>query len=415
MTRGDRVQSTVLVVAPEFPAINQPWIDTYLEQLLLQGIEPRIFSTNKNPSIYHEKVDQLNLRKKVLALSLDKGALIKAALKNFYNPKLIYRAWRLVKEFPAHEQSLLANFLIALQFTTNKHLVADCHLIHSHSEILAYRFLFLSELLEVPLVLTFHGLPPVGVGQLSASKRRVLYDRVSKVFVNTEFAKAQVCSLGCDPGKVVVIPQGLPVNDFSFRKREAPSVGESLHILSVGRYHRDKGQAYALLSARRLLDARCPVRWSFVGVGPDLQRLQKLAKRLSLEPHVVFHQGLPSEDLKRLYSEAHLFVFTSIDSPGGHVETQGVVLQEAQASGCIPIASRVGGIPECIHDREDALLVRQRSSRQLSDAIQFMRAHPDLWQQYQEAGRRNVEVNYSADTVGKQIAECLRSLMRSET
>lgn len=398
-----------LIIAPQFPAINQPWIDTYLEQLLVHRIEPSIYS-NSRATHYSPKVDRLELRKRVLPLSLERGDVFKGAICAVAAGRVSRKLIRDVTSLGGRGRVRLANLISGLHLSNAP--IDPIDFIHSHDEILAYRFLILAKVRSVPLILTFHGLPPVGVTQLSTDKRKVLYQEISLVIVNTEYAKHQVCGLGCDPAKVRVLPQGLPIAEFPFQSRRAPDAGEQLALLTVGRFHRDKGQGYVLIALRRLLDSGLQARWDFVGVGPDLDRLRKLARRLSLEAHVGFHVALPPDRLREFYCSSHLFVLPSVDNPGGHVETQGVVLQEAQASGCIPIASRVGGIPECLNDQIDALLFKQKSSRDLVEKISWMVSHPDVWEGFQREGRKNVESNYSSSVIGEKMASLLKGLSK---
>jgi glycosyltransferase involved in cell wall biosynthesis len=294
-------------------------------------------------------------------------------------------------------------------FIRNSSLIGECFIVHSHDEIQAFYFRYFSALRKIPLVTTFHGLPPSGVGQLSAEKRKVLYEYVALVLVNTQFAKDQVCRLGCDESKVRIMPQGLPIDDFPFCPRALPESEEVLQLLTVGRFHRDKGQGYGLLALKRLVNNGIRVHWTFVGVGQDIGRLKKLVSKLGLAENVTFLQGVSSEDLLEFYRTAHIFVLSSNVSPGSHIETQGVVLQEAQASGCVPIASAVGGIPECINHQRDGLLVRQKSSRAIFSAVKYLLARPEEWSKYQCAGRANVEQNFSADVVGEQMSRVLKN------
>lgn len=403
MSRAYR--NKVLVVAPQFPAINQPWIDTYLEQLLAQGLEPLIYSAVDKLGKYSSKVDALQLRQRIVPLSLSIASVIKGALGVSQAQSLCLITDISRRLSGGGMREFLSGILTSLYFVRAP--LDEIHIIHSHDEILAYRFLYLASLRNVPIVLTFHGLPPAGIGQLSDRKRGLLYRSLAKVIVNTEFAKQQVCSLGCSPDKVIILPQGLPIGDFPFVSRLAPGAGARLKLLTVGRYHRDKGQAYALLALKRLLLKGISAEWTFVGVGPDLSRLKGLVEKLGLTNDVRFLVALPPEELKQLYQQSHLFVLPSVINPGGHIETQGVVLQEAQASGCIPIASNVGGIPECVNDGRDALLVKQKSSRDLVRKIEFLMMNPDRWNSFQQAGRFNVVENLSADVIGRKMAQLL--------
>ncbi len=117
--------------------------------------------------------------------------------------------------------------------------------------------------------------------------------------------------------------------------------------------------------------------------------------------------------IRELYKKCHLFVLPSLSNHNIDelVETQGVVLQEAQACGCIPIATRVGGIPDSVHDRKDALLIQDRSHKEIADAIWYMLQHPEIWRSYQREGRRNVEKKFPADIIGKRMAKVLSEII----
>jgi glycosyltransferase involved in cell wall biosynthesis len=395
----------VLVLAPQFPAANQPWIDTYLEKLLVNGLEVSILSTNNEIGPYSSKVDSLRLRDRVLPISLGPLDVLRGALGSLLKFRLadIRSALNVASHFSGGVASFLSALVYALYFQDCE--FGEIALIHSHDEILAYRFLLLARLRKVPLVLTFHGMPPSDVRQLSAEKRNALYRELSAVFVNTGFSRQQVVNLGCPAEKIIVLPQGLCIEDFPFFVRSAPGSGEVLRVLTVGRYHRDKGQAYALVALARLLRAGVSVEWTFVGVGLYLPRLQRLAARLGVERNVRFLTELPQDEVKPLYQACHLFVLPSVAA-----ETQGVVLQEAQASGCIPVATCVGGISECVANGKDAFLVRPRSSRQITHTVLALLSDPDIWLTVQQTGRQRVEQLFSADVIGKRMAIELRRL-----
>jgi colanic acid/amylovoran biosynthesis glycosyltransferase len=283
----------------------------------------------------------------------------------------------------------------------------DVNIIHSHSEALSHRFVVLAEILDVPLVVTFHGLPPRGVPQLSAERREELYRYVHKVIVNTNFAKKQVLAFGCSPEKIEVLPQGLPIENFLFNPAPVPAKGEPLRMLSVGRFHREKGQHYSLLALKRLLNDGICAHWSFVGSGPDLVKIKELVHKLNIHEYVTFYENVSPEKLSGLYSKSHIFVLASIDIPGNHVETQGVVLQEAQASGCLVIASRTGGIPECLNHKNDSLLIEPQSSRAIYAAIKHFYSIPEEWKVYRQKGLLSVKKNFSSKIIGKKMAKLL--------
>lgn len=399
------------VVAPLFPAINQPWIDTYLEQLINNGFEPLILTQNASPSKYGSKVDKLNLREKSLLFSDEGRGIAKALVTSGRGLYYLLNAFMGVRCFSTSIMNRLKLAMFAAWLKGLGSQTSTIELVHSHDESSAYLFLGFCEVAGIPLILTFHGLPPAGVKQLSKEKREALYSKVACVIVNTEFAKRQVCSLGCKSDKVAILPQGLSLDEFPFRYHRPPPDQGHLRLLTVGRFHRDKGQQYGLLALKRLIDRGFQAQYTLVGVGEGVSRLKRLAERLGVLGNITFVTGKSTEELKEFYYQSHVFVFPSIDTPGGPVETQGVVLQEAQATGCIPVASRTGGIVECLNHGCDALLVKQQSSRELCEAIVWLLERPEVWEKFQQNGRLNVERNYSSEIIGEKMAALLENVI----
>ncbi len=404
----------VLVLAPNFPAINQPWIDTYLEQLLANGIPFAVVSYVSRPTAYHAKVDKLGFRRRAIVCPPDKvGACllwVRSALKAPMTA--IRRLRRMLKEQVNSET--FAQRLYAAVRASNALFLTDglkqLKAVHAHSLDLGFEFLGLQTERGVRLVTTFHGLKPKGVPQTPEARRRRVFQSSERVIVNTEFARRHATELGCELGRLVVLPQGLPLEDFPFAAERTPTQRGGVQLLSVGRFHRDKGQHYSLLALRRLVNRGIRAHWHFAGIGPDLERLKRLVLRLQLSDSVTFHQSVGASALGALYRECHLFVLASVGSSGGiePVETQGVVLQEAQASGCIPIATAVGGIPECVRDGVDGILVADRSHRAIVDGIERMLSVEQDWPEFRRRGREWVETAFSAKSVGRRMANLLR-------
>jgi colanic acid/amylovoran biosynthesis glycosyltransferase len=161
------------------------------------------------------------------------------------------------------------------------------------------------------------------------------------------------------------------------------------------------------------LDAGVDVEWHFVGEGVDRQRFERIASRLKVSDRAIFHGATDHSQLLQFYHDSHVLVVPSLSprTPLDWVETQGVVIQEAQASGCIPIATRVGGISECVTDGVDGALVPDRSHGAIANAIVDLLANRDQWGSFQHAGRHRVEREYNAEVVGKRmhllLSECI--------
>lgn len=121
-------------------------------------------------------------------------------------------------------------------------------------------------------------------------------------------------------------------------------------IAFVGRLTRDKG-AFDLLEAVALLREWHPaVRVELAGDG-DADAIDRRAHELGIGDRVLIRGWCSPEERSRLLARASLFVLPS------HVEGLPMSLLEAMAAGCPLVATRVGGIPDVVHDKVNGLLV----------------------------------------------------------
>jgi len=394
----------VLTITATFPSLIQPWLVNQLAQIVENGGDNRILARRSDMAVYASSIDRYNLLTKFRVISESKTKLIISLMRLMLN----YKTWR------AFFKSLLRYpaILGAKQYSLKEKLYAallapyfglsDIDLIHSHSEMAGNKFMPIIDALNRPLVVTFHGLPPVGVKPIEHEERIRYVSRASIILVNTQFAKKQYVSLGATADKIKIIPQGINLDDFPFKLRSFPQ--DEICILTVGRYHHDKGQKYAIEAIAELVHAGVNLRYRLVGNGPDLENLKQLTIQLGIDKNVEFYRSLSDQQLSEIYQTSHIFILPSLTARDGlHEETQGVVLQEAQASGLIVIATNVGGIPECIDDGVSGFLVDDRSSKAIAARLTKIISSSEKWEEYQTLGRRWVEERYDIRVIGKKI------------
>lgn len=133
------------------------------------------------------------------------------------------------------------------------------------------------------------------------------------------------------PAKVATFSQVFrhPAIDPAEVKERTWSPGDELRLVWVGRLVPSKGLPI-LLNA--LTDKRLPaLRLDVLGTGPELENMKSLASSLEIEDLITFHGHVDQEQLFEAISNAHLFVFTSLQ------ELMGQALSEAMqlGAGCI--------------------------------------------------------------------------------
>lgn len=141
-------------------------------------------------------------------------------------------------------------------------------------------------------------------------------------------------------------------------------------ILHVGRLDIDKRVDRVIHAAAQ------PIRESdahllIVGDGCQKYHLVRLCKELGIERRVHFTGFLPPACLPDIYRIGTMFVTAS------EIETQGIVLLEAAASGLPIIAANATCISEIVHDHRNGFLIEPRNIPAFSDAITSLLDNPE--------------------------------------
>lgn len=403
----------VWMITAKFPNINQPWLSTSIAQVPKQGMDLKIFSTTKGDCNYTQVVNDYDLLAKTELLEVSGFASLKQLFFNFFSPKLYSRSIKGLfssKEYFSSNKGILSNLFTRLLLAPYLD-KRNVNIIHCHSEPAGHKLLPFIKSQGVPFVITFHGLQPSGVNRLPVNMRVEYTEHASAILVNTEFARQTYAKLGADIEKIQVIPQGLDINKFAYLPKAFPK-NETVKLLTVGRLNEEKGQKYAIEAISQLIRKGYNVDYTLIGQGPDKERLENLVENLDIQQYVNFLSVMSGDEIVAEYQKAHILILPSLRAKSGYLEeTQGVVIQEAQACGTIVIATKTGGIPECVKDGETAFLVEDRNPSAIVNMVIKVIENPDQWSSWQANSRKFVEQNYDINVIGTKVAALYEQLI----
>ena len=274
-----------------------------------------------------------------------------------------------------------------------------------------------SFLTGVPLVVSLHGSDVFVV-----EKHRLLWP-VAR-FVAHEACHFIACSgdlmqrvirLGVAPERVEVIPYGVATNLYTPDARAAVKIrseigiGEDQPIVMVmGRLVYKKGFEYFLRAIPDVLRIFPEARFVVAGDGDLREDLIKLAQSLGVEKQVLFVGHVPWEQTPVYLAAADAVVVPSIQDDAGNVDGLPNVLLESLAAGRVVIATRVAGIPEVIRNGENGILVSQRDTRALADAICTVLNDDVLRNRLGMEARNTAVQKLSWVRIGERVAAILR-------
>jgi colanic acid/amylovoran biosynthesis glycosyltransferase len=219
------------------------------------------------------------------------------------------------------------------------------------------------------------------------------------VVVVSNFGANWLKSLFPDSGqKIYRVYNGL---DLSLFKRAIPGAGP-LRLLSVGRLVEKKGFRYLIDACRRLHSSGLKFSCRIVGEGPEHGRLQGLIDEYRLSEIVQLTGPRPQTELTEILAQSSLFVFPAVHDSAGDTDNLPTVLIEAMASHLPVVSTEIAGIPEIVQQNGNGLLVPEKDSCQLADAIQTIACNAALLERFGTASRWIVEEKFAlSNTVGE--------------
>jgi glycosyltransferase involved in cell wall biosynthesis len=215
------------------------------------------------------------------------------------------------------------------------------------------------------------------------------------------------------PRKLITVRNGIDIQRFrrdsgareNWRKRLGIPAS-ALLFGAVGRFHRMKGYDALFSSFQNLLTVlpNRDVRLVLVGEGPEENDLRALAERIVPHGRIFFCPFCerPWEPL----SAIDVFVMPSRN------EGLPLALAEAMASGCCPIATDVGGIPEVINGPELGWLVPAGDVDAFTNAMRAAALRtPEQLAEMGALARARVMANFNAVTQFGALADIIESFV----
>ena len=150
-----------------------------------------------------------------------------------------------------------------------------------------------------------------------------------------------------------------------------PDVDDVLHskrkhsLLWVSRFIDLKHPEAAIAVAERLKKEGYDITLSMIGVGPRMERCEKMIRSKGLTDTVHILGAMSPEEVRAHMEQSEIFLFTSDRQEGW-----GAVLNEAMNSACAVVASHaIGAVPYLLRDGENGFIYRDGSVRDLYEKV----------------------------------------------
>lgn len=281
--------------------------------------------------------------------------------------------------------------LICYSFKILKKIKPD--VIHTHSVDMGFAISFASRMYGIPQIITLHcGL---------FSRKNIVTSRsiIERIFITFSGFKKIITVNNRDiyqnsDKNILFIPNGVNRKIFKPIKRKN---SEFITILYVGRIVELKGLDYLISAVNILNKKKYKVKLKIIGDGIYKYKLLENISLLKIN-NIQFQKNDTHEQLAKYYAQADLVVLPSIEQEGF-----GLVLIEALASGTPIITTRVSGLTNFIKQYDCGIVVPEKNSSCLANAIIKMIKDKNLRKNYIKNGQLLIKDKFSWIHIAKEI------------
>jgi teichuronic acid biosynthesis glycosyltransferase TuaC len=226
----------------------------------------------------------------------------------------------------------------------------------------------LAKEMGIPLLITGRGTDLTLIPQSPRARAQIQWAsrQASALITVCEDLRHRLVELGEQPSRVVTLRNGVDLKRFTPGDRDAARARLGLDgftLLSVGSLIPRKGHELIIAALTELPDARLMI----AGSGPMRSELERVAEEKGVASRVRFLGEIAHDALTDAYRAADIFVLASSREGWANV------LLEAMACGTPVVATNVNGTPEVLTDPKLGVLVQERTSSALAQAIRQLR------------------------------------------
>jgi colanic acid/amylovoran biosynthesis glycosyltransferase len=259
---------------------------------------------------------------------------------------------------------------------------------------------------SIKLINTFHGYDLAPNKMKNYEKEYAHLLKEANVFtVNTPYLLGLLEQINIYKKSAYVLPVGLDTTFFLQSDMETKDT-EYFDLVFCGKLILLKGPDLAIDILRNLHQKDFKnVRLHIIGDGILKETLTKQVRSYSLEKSIFFYGGQSQHQLKKHFTKADAFILPGrYELETGRGETQGLVIQEAQAMELPVIVSDVGGMAYGLLPNESGFVVAEEDIDGFTEAVKTLILNPELKLSMGKKGRQYVK-KYDTAVLAQKLQE----------
>ncbi|MEX2512906.1 MAG: glycosyltransferase family 4 protein [Cyclobacteriaceae bacterium] len=291
--------------------------------------------------------------------------------------------------------------------------IEDLDILHAHfgeMGVFAAKMKKAGFLNKPKIVVSFHGHDIFPYKKKIYKKEYRIFETYSDaLLVNSEYSKNLLLDIISNK-KIIKVPVGLNLAYFKPNERDLEKI--KIRIIFLGRLVHLKGGLLMIDIFYRLSKNNSSLELVIIGDGEKRNKIENKIKEYGLVDSVVLKGALSQDQVISEFKSSSIYVYPGLFDPFFQSgDTQGLVVQEAQAMELPVVCSDIGGIKYGMVDGETGILVGERDIDGFVEKIQMLLDNPELRRKMGKAGREFVQKNFDSKVIGDRLIGVYQNIL----
>lgn len=395
------------ILVESFPKVSETWLANQIIDLIERGNEVSIYSIYPSKdSIIHQQVKTNHLIEKTQYFFYPRENTLKKlwltlrfVFKNLGNTRSKKIILGLKSIFSRKIEPLFGFNFIFLKG------LQDLDILHAHFGEIGFFAAKMKSAGLIPkakIIVSFHGHDIFPYKRNFYMKQYAIFREYADVLlVNSPYSLSLLKNINPD-FQAKILPVGLSLSYF--KPLSNPLSKPKVKLVFLGRLVYLKGGLFMIDIFRSLLTTNPDLELVMIGDGEEKEEIENKIIEYGLSGSILLKGALTQDRIIDEFNSASIYVYPGrYDSHFQAGDTQGLVIQEAQAMELPVVCSDIGGIKYGIRDGETGFLVNEGDLVGFVDKIQTLINNSYLRVKMGKAGRQFVEKHFDSKVIGDKL------------
>ena len=218
-----------------------------------------------------------------------------------------------------------------------------------------------------------------------------LFPQLDRVIAGSRYLAQRAIDIGCPADIIRIVPYGIDTELFEMQSRERV---RGRRFVAIGRLTPKKAPQLTIEAFRIVLDEFPDATLDIIGDGELRGSCESVIKHHGISGSVKLHGAQSPIYIKKILADSDVFVQHSVVAEDGDVESFGISLVEAMATGIPVVATNHNGFPDTVADKETGFLVPEHDVDAMAEKLLLLLREPDLAAKMGQAGSRRAREKF---------------------